>query len=163
MVLVLNIFFEFSTTSEFSFIVAEDNISDRASVFPSICESKGGRWSKRRGQGLRVASWFAVQQVRCSFRRRRFTDTGRRCRQENGDVDDDDGGAEVAWFAAIPRNSTHSTSGRHRRRTHEYVYDRGCPVLSRVRRRVRLGVDGRSADAHTHGCVTGVLPFSFLI
>ena len=114
---------------------------------------------ERRGRGLRVASWYAVQQVRCSFRRRRFTDTGRRCRQENGDVDDDDddGGAEVAWFAAVPRNSTHSTSGRHRRRTHEYVYDRGCPVLSRVRRRVILDVDGRSVDART-----GALP-SFLI
>lgn len=59
---------------------------------------------------------------RCNKFGARFIDTGRRrCRQENDDVDDDCG-AGVAWLVAVPRNDTHSTSGRHRRRTHEYVH-----------------------------------------
>lgn len=60
-------------------------------------------------RGLRVTSWS-----RCNKFGVRFTgdgsltrgvDAGKRPRQENGDVDND-GGAEVAWFVAVPRSDT---------------------------------------------------------
>lgn len=106
-----------------------------------------GGWRSERKTRLARSFLVAVQQVRCSFRRRRFTDTGRRCRQTSP-------GRRIATWTttAAPRyrgswlslGATHLTSRRHRRRTHEYVYYRDCPVLSRVQ--MRLGVDGRSIN-----------------